>query len=424
MARLETKRSRHAVIIGTVTLVVAGILGYLLATVHSGLPFERTTQVRAVFKDVDSLLPGDQVRQNSVRIGTVEDVEFVKGRAVASLKLEGDRPVYRNARAKMLDYTAVGTKFVELDPGTPSTGRLSDNAVIPASRNVNSADLYKVLDTFDKPTRDAAMRSVRELGGGAAGHGQDLHDMVASAPDLLSGLGDVSHSLADKSADLPSLLRSADQLTARFAGREDDITALIGQTDDTFKAVSVDGAVPLRNTLQDLPSTLRTARSALGSLDAPLADTRDALATLRPGAEALGESAPDLRGTLREGVGPLRRLVGVAKQAEPAVADLTRMLHDARPLAPQVTRAMASAVTPLRIMAPYAPEFGQFFVRGNSFLAGGPALPGIHYARLGVAPGVGSAAGSLLGDDQLKRNIYPKPGEASHDRVGLLGGGR
>jgi phospholipid/cholesterol/gamma-HCH transport system substrate-binding protein len=412
------------VIIGAVTLAVAGILGYLLATVHKGLPFEQTTHVRAVFKDVDSLLPGDQVRQNSVRIGSVEDVKFVKGRAVATLKLEGDRPVYRNARAKMLDYTAVGTKFVELDPGAPSAGRLSDNAVIPASRNVDSVDLYKVLDVLDKPTRDAAMRGVRELGGGAAGHGQDLHDMVASAPDLLSDLGDVSHSLADKSADLPSLLRSADQLTARFAGREHNITALIGQTDRTFKGVSVDGAQPLQNTLQGLPSTLRSTRSALDSLESPLADTHDALATLRPGAAALGDSASNLRGVLREGVPPLRRLVGVAKQAEPAVGDLTRMLHDARPLAPKVTEAMASAVTPLRIMAPYAPEFGQFFVRGNSFLAGGPALPGIHYARLGVAPGVGSAAGSVLGDDLLGRNIYPKPGEASHDRVGLLGGGR
>lgn len=418
----ELRMARTAAIAGTVLLAVIALVLYLAATAHTGAPWKSTTTVKAAFEDVDSLNPGDEVRQNSVRIGKVSSVDFVDDQAVVTLELDGDRTIYRNARATVWDYTALGTKFINLDPGTPDAGKLGDS-VIPASRNVDSADMYKVLNTLDKRTRLAASRGIRNLGGGMAGRGQDLHDFLGRAPDLLTDLGSVSHALASKRANLPAMLRSADRLSARFAGREKQLAELMEQSDATLRAFSVDGGRPLQDTINELPGTLRTAHASLDKLDEPLADTEAAFSKLRAGSKALGESTPDLRGLLRESVRPLERLSKVAGQAEPAVADLTKMISDARPLAPRFTNAMSSAVTPLRVLAPYAPEAGQLFVRGHSFLAAGAALPGLHYARLGVTVGAGQVTGSLIEGDGLKRNVYPEPGEASHDRAGLPAGG-
>lgn len=421
----EVRMSRNAVVMGAVVLVLAGFVLYLAATAHTGAPWSSQTVVKAAFHDVDSLNAGDEVRQNSVRIGRVRDVEYDSGQAVVTLELDGKRAVYRDASAAVWDYTALGTKFVELDPGTPGTGALGDE-VIAASKNVDSADLYKVLESFDERTREAGGRAVRELGGGMAGHGKDLHDFLGAAPDTLHDLGAVSQALASDEADLPGMLRAADDLTARFRGRDRQVAELMDQANATFESFAVDNGKPLQDTVRRLPGTLDSARTAFDSLDRPLADTEAALAGLRSGARALGTAEPELRGFLREAVPPLRRLPGVARQAEPAVDDLTHMFTDARPLAPSVAHALGSAVVPMRILAPYAPEAGQLFVRGHSFLAAGAALPGLHYARLGVVVGPGSATGTLVEGDGLERNPYPAPGEASNeDRTqSPLGGGR
>ncbi len=423
MARLEQRRAHTARIVGLAVLGLIAVILYMATSVHEGLPGARTTAVRVAFTDVDSLEVGDQVRQNSVRVGRVGAVDFVDNQAVATLELEGDQTVHRDGRAAVWDLSSLGTKFVELFPGNEASGPLGE-AVLPASQNVDSADLYKVLNVLDPRTRDAATSTVREVGGGMAGHSQNLHDFLASGAGLLTDTGTIAGSLAAPETDLVTTLANTDRLAARFVGREPQISALVGQSADTFEAVGVDGAKPLHDTLNALPGTLDDARSAFTALDGPLRETQSAMYTLQPGARGLGDATPDLRGVLRESVPPLNKVPGVATQAEPAVSDLTATFADLRPLAPKVTEAIGDVRPLVEALSPYAEETGQFFARGHSFVADEVA-PGIHYARLGVAPGPGSALGSLVEGDMTGRNPYPAPGEAQHDRLGApLGGDR
>lgn len=420
MGPLEARRSRITILVGIIGLAVLGAVFYVTFTIHEGLPLQEKTMVKAAFKDVDSLSAGDEVRQNSVRIGRVDSVELKDGVAVATLQLDGNKKVYADARAEIWDFSALGAKFVELDPGNPEAGRLEGR--IPAKNTVDSADIHEVFDVFDKSTRQAAASSARELGSGAAGHGGDLNDYLGSAPDLLPDLGTVSKSLASPDADLPALLRSADRLSARFVGREEHITRAIEQSADTLQAFSVDDAQPLTGTLRRLPRTLDSTNMAFAKLDAPLADLKGAFAKLEPGAEGLSAAEDDLRGVFRESDEALGKLPGVAEQAEPAVEDLTKTIADARPLAPKVSRAFDDLVTPMRVLAPYAREAGQLFVRGHSFVS--ENINGLHYARLLLAPSpVRTAGGGLVTSDAQPRNPYPEPGEADHDRAGAPTGG-
>ncbi len=408
--------------------VLAAIL-YLTFKAQTGLPFAPTTTVRASIDNVHSLRVNDGVREMSRRIGRVSKIEYVNGAALVTMELDGNVDVYRDAHAEIWDVSALATKFVELDLGTRGTGRLGDRP-IDATRNVDSADLYQLLDVLDQPTRDAATRMVRELGGGAAGHSSDLQDLLKTAPALLDDIGTVSQALASNQADLPALLQNVDRLAGRLDGREQEIASLVDQSDQTLRAVSVDAGKPLAGTLDRLPATLDTAKHALDALNAPLADTASAVRALEPGAAALTESEADVRGVLVEGVPVAGKVPGVAEQAIPAVEDLTHTVADARPLAPQVRQAIGDLLTPLRVLAPYAPEIGQLFVRGHSFVSEGP-VPGIRYARLGVDPGLATVTGGLLPSGNYYQNQYPRPGEASRDRaqglpagIPLVGGTR
>jgi len=405
---------------GLIVLVIVAALLYVAFRAQTGMPFRPTTTVQAEVADVHSLKPNDEVRQHSRRIGRVSDIEYRDGVAVVTMQLDGHVDVYRDATAAIWDLSALATKFVELDPGTSEAGKLGDRA-IGVEQTVESSDLYEVLDVLDAPTRAQATSTLREVGGGMAGHGQDLAAFLNSAPDVLRDLGKVSASLSASEADLPALLVEAQTLASRFDGRQDELAGLVEHTADTLSAVAIDDGKPLRDTVRRLPGALTHARQAMDDLREPLVDTRVAVTALEPGAAALARSENDLRGFLREAVPVAGQVPPVAHQAVPAVKKLTGAIADARPLAPKITQAVHDLIDPLQALAPYAgPSMASLFLRGRSFVSQGPN-PGVRYARLGVTPGVNTVTGGLVSSRDLPQNAYPAPGQAQYDRAeGLL----
>lgn len=407
-------------LIGVGTLLVAGLVGWIGAMAQTGgeLPLKSYTYVKAAFKDVGTLNPREPVTRNGVRIGEVTSVEYDDGRAATTLRLDGEYRVYRDASATVRNSSALGRKFIELNPGNAASGPLAGNT-IPVSRTKSSVAIDDVFSVFDPRTRAAARTSVRELGGGLAGHGTDLHDFLQYSGPALNNMGRLSATLSSPATDLRGLLRSANELAGTFKGRQKELSRLLRNLDATLGAVNVDGGRPLGDTLRGLPATLRSAKRGLDALNAPLSDVQGAMTTVQPGADALGQSTADLRGFLREAVTPLRKVPGVSQQAAPALGDLTKTVADARPLVPRVSRAIASADTLLHGLAPYATDISRFFAAHD--LLSGRIAPGKHYfsAQL-VFPGAYTAS---LPDPLTKRVPYPEPGGGAwRDNPATAGG--
>lgn len=421
MATGTAGRQHRALLLGLMVVALFGLSIYVAVIAARGLPFSDYAYARAAFDDVGPLRPGDDVRMNSVRVGQVSEIEYVDDRAVVTMQLQGDRQVHGDARATVVSRSALGQKFVELDPGRPGAGELGDE-VIPESRTGDSRDLDYLLDALDAPTRRGAVSTLRNVGGGLAGHSEDLHDFVRSAPSTLTSLGEVSAAAGSSEAEIVAMLQSADALAGRFAGRQEDIAALLRQTDSTLAALAVDRGEPLRRTLTEAPGTLAQAEVAFDALDQPLRDLESGMRTLEPGARALGSAAGDLRGFLRESTVPLEKVPGVARQASPAVRELTRTLADARPLVPAAGEALASARTPLEVLSPYAPEVSLWFTYARSVLGDGTSDR--HWLRFNVPASSESGSGaSTQRDPMVQRNPYPAPGTAGNDRKRISSGG-
>ena len=410
----ETTRSFGA---GLAGLLVIGVIVAFGLTASSGVPGRTTTEVRAAFTDVGaSLRVGNDVRENSSRIGRVSRIAYENGRAVLTLELNGNVPVYADARAEIWDQSALAKKFVELNRGNPEAGPLGGRT-IAVTRTVDSADLDQILDVLDPATRAKLTGTVRELGVGTAGHGRDLHDLIGNAPDLLGDLGTTSDTLSSPETDLPALLRQADLLAGSFAGHERRLAALIAEAGATADAIGTRQGEPLRDGIEQLPGTLRDAQAAFDALDRPLADARVALTTIQPGARALGQATPDLRGVLREGQPPLRLVPGVARKAQPAITDLTRTVADARPLVPALSRGLSNAAVPLTTLARYSRDVVVFFQRVESMVSTSVS-PGVHGARVGVAlEGPSAVTGGVVKDPLQGSDPYPEPGEADGQRT-------
>ncbi|SNR92342.1 phospholipid/cholesterol/gamma-HCH transport system substrate-binding protein [Haloechinothrix alba] len=407
MPRPVHRRRARMFLMGVVALTAVGGISYVGLTAVGGgaIPGQSYTYVTSEFEDVGVLRKQQPVKQNGVRIGEVVSIDYEDGRAVVTMRVEGDKDIHRNASADVREGSVLGRKYVELSPGTPSTGPLGDET-IPASQTGDSTPIGDVFDVFDEPTRKALSSSLVELGGGVAGRSGDLRDAVLAAPGLLDGTGEVTAALASDRADLPSLLASANRLAGRFEGRQHELSKLLRQTDDTFRAVSVDNAEPLSEVVQALPETLRQAREGLQALNEPLADIHAGMDTVRRGGQALGASVDDLRGLLREAVEPLETVPDVSDSATPAVEDLTRTITDARPLVPRLSRTVGAASVLLGDLAPYSPDVGRFFSQHD--LLSAQMEPNKHaFSFMLVMPGLYNAS---VSDPTVERTPYPDPG--------------
>jgi phospholipid/cholesterol/gamma-HCH transport system substrate-binding protein len=432
----KTRRVRRPGGRPAVTLLLGlGLLGLfagalaVATTADQGWPLATRTTVTAAFTEVGSLRSGDDVRIAGVRVGAVRGVSLRDGRATAVLELDGVRPVYRDASvttASVGARSALGQKFVDLDPGRPESGPLGPGDVVPPRETRGAQELGDLIAVFDPPTRAAMAGTLRQAGGGMIGHRDDLAALLRSGPAAVPALGTVARSFVgpDGGRDLAELLASTNRLAQRFAGRDRQIADLTGELDATLAAVSADGGGPLRDTLTAAPDSLRETRAALDALAPPLADTERAMTDLAPGASNLGRSGPDLRGVFREAPGPLDALPPVSEAAAPAFRDLTGPAGDLRPLSGQLRRLLGDTDPLAGHLAPYAPEISRFFTGMTGALSDHDASG--HWLRVAPMFEGQSALGSVpVPDPTVARNAYPRPGRAEHDaRPAPLPGGR
>ncbi|MDQ6524580.1 MlaD family protein [Nocardioides sp. LHD-245] len=394
--------------IGTIVVALfATAVVFGLNATH-GMPLAERKEVRIAFDDLSGLNTGDDVRIAGSRLGYVDALELDDGQAIAVVQLDDpDTPLYDDARAaRISDRSGLGQKFVTLDPGDPSTGPLRDGAVIPADQTVRAEDVNELLDVFDEQTRASASATLKNLGGGLAAHGEDLHGFLRHAPGILEDTGAVSGALAaGDGTPLERMLVSADRLTGRLAARDDELAALMDQMAVTVDAFAVDGATPVRASLDQAPQTLDTADSALRALDAPLADLAVAMREVRPGAVALGRATPDLRAFLREGVTPVAKVPGVNDAAVPGVRALDGLVADARPLAAQLVRTGSTAAPLASVLGDYAGDISQYYTGASASLSHGDRAG--HWLRILLLPAPENAGLPLLVD----RDPYPEPGE-------------
>jgi phospholipid/cholesterol/gamma-HCH transport system substrate-binding protein len=393
-------------LIGAAVLIVSVAAIALAFVSHKGLPGRSYTYVTAAFDTVPAgLKPTNDVRVQGVRLGQVHHIFFEDGEARVEMQLPGGFDAYKDATVRIRSRSLLGQKYVQVDPGTAAAGQLGDG-VITKDRTDVVVEIVELPDALDAPTRRALTSAVRELGGGAAGRGRDLNDVLAASPDMLADLGVTAQTLTNEETRLVAFLVASERLAGRFTGREAQLEALIGQLGQTLGAVAVDGGKPLAQAVERLPSTLDALTPALRDLGGAAATLGPAVSDLGPAASALGAVTPDFRAALREMVPTLRKMPGVNAQAVPAVDALTKTMADARPLAPALRKTFASLAPPLEVLAPYAAE-ADLLLDG---LAGDFAHGDVNgnYLRVfTIFQAVNQAA---------CRNPYPAPGRAANDR--------
>ncbi|HUP44022.1 MAG TPA: MlaD family protein, partial [Thermoanaerobaculia bacterium] len=118
--------------VGAFMLVILAILGYFvlkIEDIHLGGAEQR--QVRVLFDNVAGLDERSAVRVAGVRKGTVSRIELrPDGKALATLTIDADVPLFENASARIANLGLLGEKYVELDSGDPRRQAMTGEQVV------------------------------------------------------------------------------------------------------------------------------------------------------------------------------------------------------------------------------------------------------------------------------------------------------
>jgi len=113
---------RKEMVVGAVFMVALGITIFG-AVVISGLDiFTPTVTWHVKMKDVGGLKKGDDVRVLGSSMGTVKSIRFDADAYVfrLSLKMDAGTPIREGYRITVRDHSALGGKYLAVDPGDPS----------------------------------------------------------------------------------------------------------------------------------------------------------------------------------------------------------------------------------------------------------------------------------------------------------------
>lgn len=428
-AHSADRRTRDAVL-GVLLLAVVLVGGYLSTVAIDGGPLSNPYTVSVVVPDGAPLLKdGDDVRIAGERAGVVRDVRTATEResarlagttaagspgaggttardvgaspgTVVQIALDAG-PIGRDARAAVRLRGVAGAVYVDLQPGDASRP-LADGAILTGPAQ-SATQLSDVATMFDASTRRAVRRTVRGVGGGLRGRGDELNHVIAALPSTLDRATPLARAATPAPGALSELLGDASPVL-RAADADGDLARTAPALRRVVAAVP-NG--PLRDAVQALSPAQRELRAVLPGAERLLADAGAAARELRPVTGALDRTLPVTNDALAgvPGIQAFRRL-GTA--ATPVLDRTLPVLRDARDPAALLT-PIAAPLGPLSsYMAPYRRDIVEAVSGFNRW--------GDFAFEDGLAKGARAVRFSLVLTCHGNRTPYPAPDEASKER--------
>ena len=269
-------------------------------------------KVYARFLNAGQLVKGNPVQVGGVPVGSVKGIEITDdGHAQIELSIDGDHaPLRRGTRAEIRQFSQSGlaNRYVDLSLPPDSDDEIPDGGVIETDKTVTPVDLDELFNTLDPETR----RSLQGFFKGSAAQWRDVADEANIGFEYLNPALSTSRRLFNElTKDTPTLQRflvdSSEAVTA-LAERRDDLAALIGNLNDTTRALGSQKEA-LAESIGRLPPFMRRANTTFVNLRSTLDEVDPLVEASKPVAKRLGPFLSQAR--------------AFAADAEPTVRDLS-----------------------------------------------------------------------------------------------------
>jgi phospholipid/cholesterol/gamma-HCH transport system substrate-binding protein len=252
------KLSRASVIIGSLVVILALVVGYFGVRIYQGLT---NNTVVAYFPATNALYAGDKVQIMGLRVGSIDKIEPAGDKMKVTFHYENKYKVPANASAVILNPTLVASRSIQLEPAYKGGPALGDDAVIPLERtqvpvewdelrNSITNIISKLGPTPEQPTGPFG-EVITSFADGLAGKGKQINTTLNSLSQALTALNEgrgdffaVVRSLAlfvnalhQDDQQFGALNQNLAQFTTRLASSDGDLAIAIQQFDSLLSTV-------------------------------------------------------------------------------------------------------------------------------------------------------------------------------------------
>jgi virulence factor Mce-like protein len=328
-------------------LCVAVLVGLTLIAIVAprGVPLLSYYDVSAQFNNASEIADLSQVRIAGRHVGQVTGSSFENGHAVVRMALyPGTKPLRSDTRARIRLNGLLGAKFVELIPGQHGAV-MHSGGMLPAKQTSTAVDLLTVLQAFDQPTRLNLQTTVRGLGEGFLGRGQDINHSLTVSAGFLGHVGSATGTVVAKQGAATRFVPSAELLARAYDPVRDELASGFAPEAQVLQAF-VDKSTQVHQTLDVAPASLESLRRGL-TASTPLLDQtaglaraaikftgpapaalRQTSALLHDAAPALVQTKPALQNLANAVPNTLGFLSGVKPVISPAIDSLAQSLPE------------------------------------------------------------------------------------------------
>ena len=318
----------NPILVGAVTVLVVIVAVFLAYNANNGLPFVSTYNLKALVPNADALVKGNEVRIGGVRIGIVKSVVPVQrsnGEVAAELSLSLDKsaePLPVDTTLSIRPKSALGLKYLQVTPGSSAKSYAAGSTIPLTAYAPEPVDIDQFFDMFDQKTRDAIRRNLAGFGNALAGRGPQLNEALGALSRFAVHAGRPLATIVAPSTNFAGFWRALEDLSATVAPVAESQASLFAALDRTFAAFARVSRPFIEETIQKGPPTLDTANADLPVLRPFFNDSGRFFTALKPGAKAIGETAPTIAASLRAGIPVLNATPVLNAQLKPTAQAL------------------------------------------------------------------------------------------------------
>jgi len=350
------------VLIGATTVLVALVAVFIAYNANSGLPFVPSYELNAELPSGGKLVKGNEVRVGGFRVGVVKEltpeVRTVNGerRAVAVAKLSLDKklePLARDTKLRVRPRSALGLKYIELQPGT-SKATYQSGDTIPVKQASEPLEFEDLFSTFDPDTRPDIQRATEGFGDAFAGRGQSINRAIESLNPFFRSLTPVMRNLADPDTELDQFFLQIGRASAQAAPVARTQALLFTDMADTFAAISANPRA-LQDTIEKAAPTMDASIASFRVQRPFYVDFTDLSHRLRPAAEELPRSLPAINRAFKVGTPVLPRTVELNENLEDALREAEDLFENPNTLLAlrDIDTALTVSRPAIEFIAPY-----------------------------------------------------------------------
>jgi phospholipid/cholesterol/gamma-HCH transport system substrate-binding protein len=352
--QIERYRTAFLAVVTMVALAVV-VGGYILSQENFKLPGwvpivgRNYFTLKAKFQTALAVTPGQgqAVTIAGAKIGEIASVDLEDGVASVTMKITPKYAlIYHDATALLRPKTTLKDETVEIDPGSPSSGRLKSGETIPLAQTAPDANFEELLAGLDGDTRTYLQELLAGAGIGLKENGKALAATLKRFDPTAHDLQLIAKELETRQADISGSIHNFRRLIQALGEKDTELTALVSSSNEVFKTFAAEGQ-NVQSILRLLPGALSKTEQGLGKISTAFNAVGPALAELHPFAQSVAPAE--------------RASIPLFKQTTPVIQT------EIRPFARQILPTLQAVEPDTKALAESFPKLTSSFSVLNEF---------------------------------------------------------